>query len=213
MGVIYNNNVEESRIYQAYGLTVYGKINSYEWTIYNYRRENALITIRIVDENGNDIFSVYMGNNCILQCRIDDTMDNFLWWIAEERPNNYTIEKQVYSSLCSGNCLFNNSIQQQKAKRKREEEEKKRIAEREKAAGEAKDNIKAYCDKNNLISYFTYEKVYLIRTHNEKAYQAIKTADYKRMESFIDFMEKHPENTDAYIVKCDTMENIIKYIA
>lgn len=212
MGIIYNNNVKESRIYQAYGLTVYGKINSYEWTIYNYRRENALITIRIIDESGNDIFSMYMGNNCILQCWIDDTMDNFLWWIAEEHPDSYTIEKQVYSSLCSSNCLFNNSIQQRKLKRRKEEEEKKRIAEREKAVKEAKDNIKAYCDKNNLISYFTYEKAYLIKTHNEKAYQAIKTADNKRMESFIDFMEKHPDNTDACIVKDWTIEEILNYM-
>lgn len=213
MGVIYNNNVEESKIYQAYGLTVYGKINSYEWTIYNYRRENALITIRIVDENGNDIFSMYMGNNCILQCRIDDTMDNFLWWIAEERPNNYTIEKQVYSSLCSNNCLFNNSIQQRKVKLRREEEEKKRIAEREKERQKTISNIESYCNKNGLLPYFTYEKTYLIKTHNEKAYQAIKTADNKRMESFIDFMEKHPDNVDACIIKCDAMENILDYIA
>lgn len=124
MGIIYNNNVKESKIYEAYGFTVYGKINEYEWSIYNYRRENALITIRIIDESGNDIFSMYMGNNCILQCRIDDTMDNFLWWIAEEHPDSYTIEKQVYSSLCSNNCLFNNSIQQRKVKRRREEERK-----------------------------------------------------------------------------------------
>lgn len=213
MGIIYNNNVEESKIYQAYGLTVYGKINSYEWSIYNYRRENALITIRVTDENGNDMFSMYMGNNCILQCRIDDTMDNFLWWIAEEHPDNYTIEKQVYSSLCSNNCLFNSRIIDRKAKRRKEEEEKKHIAEREKAVQEAKDNIKAYCDKNKLIPYFTSEKVYLIKTHNEKVYQTIKTSDYKRMESFIDFMEKHPENTDVYIVKCDTMENILDCIA
>lgn len=38
-------------------------------------------------------------------------------------------------------------------------------------------------------------------------------ANYKRMEIFIDFMEKHPENTDAYIVKCDTIENVLDYIA
>lgn len=213
MGIIFDNNIKETEIMTAYGLTVYGKINQYEWTIYNYTRENALVTFRIEDSIGNIIFSMNMGNNCILQSRINDTLDNFLWWISEEHPDSYTIEKQVYSSLCSNNCLFNNSIQQRKLKRRKEEEEKKRIAEREKAAQEAKDNIKAYCDKNNLIFYFTYEKAYLIKTHNEKAYQAIKTADNKRMESFIDFMEKHPDNADAYIVKCDTMENILDYIA
>lgn len=213
MGIIYNSNVEESKIYQAYGLTVYGKINSYEWTIFNYKRENALITIRITDKSGNDIFSMYMGNNCILQCRIDDTMDNFLWWISEEHPDNYTIERQIYKSLCSNDCLFNHNIQQRKVKQRREEEEKRRIAEREKSEQETKDKIKSYCSKKGLIAYFTYKKAYLIKTHNKKAYQAIETADNKQMELYIDFMKKYPDNTDAHIVKDGTMEEILNYIA
>ncbi len=95
MGIIYNNNVEETKIYEAYGLTVYGKINRYVWNIYGNKEENALITIRIADAEGKNIFSMYMGNNCILQSRIDDTMDNFLWWIAEEKPDAYTMERQI----------------------------------------------------------------------------------------------------------------------
>ena len=77
MGLILNNNVEESKIYSAYGLTVYGKINRYIWTMDNNKEEKALITIRIIDAEGNDIFSMNMGNNVILQSRIDDIKDNF----------------------------------------------------------------------------------------------------------------------------------------
>ena len=82
MGLILNNNVEESKIMTAYGLTVYGKINRYIWTISDKAEENALINIRITDAEGNNIFDMNMGNNVILQSRIDDTMDNFLYWIA-----------------------------------------------------------------------------------------------------------------------------------
>ena len=57
MGLILNNNVEESKIYSAYGLTVYGKVNRYVWTIDNNREENALTTIRVVDAGG----SYYIG--------------------------------------------------------------------------------------------------------------------------------------------------------
>ena len=212
MGIIYNNNVEESKIYQAYGLTVYGKINRFEWTAYN-ETENALINIRITDANGNDVVSMYMGNNCILQRQIDDTLDNFLWWIAEEHPDSYTIEKQVYKSLCASDNFFNYKIRQRKDRQKKEEEEQKRFIEREKAQNAAIDSIKAYCKKNGLIPYFTYDEVYLIKTHNDKAYNAISTADNKRMENIIDFMQKHPDNVDGYIIKCDTMQNILRYIS
>ena len=47
MGLILNNNVEETKIMQAYGLTVYGKINRYVWALEGNREEKALIDIRI----------------------------------------------------------------------------------------------------------------------------------------------------------------------
>ena len=131
MGLILNNNVEESKIMSAYDLTVYGKINRYVWTISDRAEENALITIRITDAEGNDIFNMNMGNNVILQSRIDDTMDNFLYWIAKNQPEAYDIEKQVFKSLCASNCLFNHSIRQKKQAEKRKEEEAQRIAERQ----------------------------------------------------------------------------------
>lgn len=118
MGLIYNGNVQEAKIYQAYGLTVYGKINRYEGITYN---GNALISIRILDENGSDIFSIYLGNNFILQHCIDDTLDNFLWWMVEDHPNSYVIEQQIFKSLCASDSLFNYKIRQRKERQKREQ--------------------------------------------------------------------------------------------
>lgn len=99
-------------------MTVYGKVNRYVWTIRGGEDENALITFRITDVNGNNIFSMNMGNNCIFQSRINDTLDNFLWWIVEDHPDKSTIEKQVLNSLCASNSIFNYSIENRKIKKK-----------------------------------------------------------------------------------------------
>ena len=213
MGLILNNNVEESKIMTAYGLTVYGKINRYIWTISDRAEENALITIRIADAEGNDIFSMNMGNNVILQSRIDDTMDNFLYWIAKDQPDAYDIEKQVFKSLCQSDSLFNHLIRQKKDKQRKADAERQRMEEAQKKERAAVDSINDYSDENGLIPVFTYEKVYLIKALTETAGNVIKTADNKYMEGLLQFMESHPDNIDARIIKSGTMEEILQYIA
>ena len=213
MGLILNNNVEETKIMSAYGLTLYGKINRYIWTISDRAEENALITIRIIDAEGNDIFSMNMGNNVILQSRIDDTMDNFLYWIAKDHPDKYDIEKQVFKSLCASNCLFNHSIRQRKQNEKRKEEETQRIAERQAMEEKQIATITDYCNRKGLFFYQDYSEFYLLKAHTETALNMITTADKKQMDYIIDFAQKHPDNKDVAIVKHDTMENILKYIA
>ncbi len=213
MGIIYNENVQESKIYQAYGLTVYGKINRYVWATRENQEENALTAIRIVDASGNDILFMHLGNNVILQSIIDSTIDNFLYWILEDKPDAYTIKKQVYRSLCASDCLFNHRIRQRKERQKREDEEKQRILERKKAEDAAIEKVKAYCNKNGFIPYFTYDGVYIIKVYNENACGILKSADNERMKSIINFMKEYPNNKDGYIVKYDTLENILLFIA
>ena len=212
MGLILNNNVEESKIYSAYGLTVYGKINRYIWTMDNNKEEKALITIRIIDAEGNDIFSMNMGNNVILQSRIDDTMDNFLYWIAKDQPDTYDIEKQIFKSLCASNCLFNHSIRQRKQNEKRKEEEAQRIAERQAMEEKQIATITDYCKSKGLFFYQDYTECYLLKVLTETASNMLKTADKKQMDYIIDFAQKHPDNKDISIVKHDTIENILNYI-
>ena len=213
MGLILNNNVEESKIMSAYGLTAYGKINRYVWTISDRAEENALITIRIIDAEGNDIFSMQMGNRCIFQCRIDDTMDNFLYWIATEKPDTYSIEKQVYKSLCQSDGLFNHLIRQKKDRQRKADAERQRMEEAQKKERASIDSINDYSNENGLIPAFTYEKVYLIKALTETAGNVIKTADNKHMEGLLQFIKSHPDNTDAKIIKSGTMEEILQYIA
>lgn len=212
MGIIFDNNVKETKIYQAYGLTVYGKINRYESTFRN-ETESALITIRITDENGNNIFAMYMGNNCIFQSCIDNTLDNFLWWIVEDKPDNYSIEKQVYKSLCASDSLFNHEIQNCKMRKRREEKEQARITELKAQEETDKLRVQLYCAQNGYYPYFAYNHVYIIKLHNEKAEDILKAANNKQMESLIEFMQIHPENKDAHIVQDGNMEEILQYIA
>ena len=214
MGLILNNNVEESKIYSAYGLTVYGKVNRYVWTIDNNREENALTTIRIVDATGNDVFSMYMGNRCIFQCRIDDTMDNFLYWIAKDQPDAYTIENQVFKSLCQADSLFNHSIFNRKQKEKRRAEETQRIAERQAMEEKQIAIITDYCKSKGLFFYISYGEVIILKaTNNHDRYiLAEAQKDDDKMLMVIDFIEKYPDNNGIKIVKQDTIENIINYI-
>lgn len=214
MGLILNNNVEETKIMIVYGLTVYGKINRYVWTLEGNREEKALINIIIVSDADNELlFSMQMGNRCIFQCRIDDTMDNFLYWIATEKPDAYSIEKQVYKSLCQSDSLFNHLIRQKKDRQRKADAERQRMEEAQKKERAAVDSINDYSNENGLIPAFTYEKIYLIKALTEKAQNVIKTADNKHMEGLLQFMESHPDNTDAMIIKSGTMEEILQYIA
>lgn len=214
MGLILNNNVEETKIMSAYGLTVYGKVNRYVWTLEGNKEENALINIIIVSDADNELlFSMQMGNRCILQCRIDDTMDNFLYWIATEKPDTYAIEKQVYKSLCQSDSLFNHLIRQKKDRQKKADAERQRMEEAQKAERAAVDSITDYSNENGLILAFTYEKVYLIKALTETARNVLKMADNERMEGLLQFMESHPDNTDAKIITSGNMEEILQYIA
>lgn len=57
MGIIYNVNVEEKELYSAYGMTVYGKENDYDWSIYqDSTRKKCYISLRI--NNGERILLI-----------------------------------------------------------------------------------------------------------------------------------------------------------
>lgn len=214
MGIIYNGNVEESKIYQAYGLTVYGKVNRYIWTIHNGKEEDALITIRIVDAEEKDIFFMYMGNRCIFQSRIDDTIDNFLYWIAKDQPDTYTIENQIYKSLCQSDSIFNHSISNRKQKEKRKTEEEQRIAERQAEEKRQLDSIKEYCDSKGLFFYQDYTDIYLLKATNNNDRNLLAEAQKNddKMQMVINFIRKYPDYNGIKVVKNDTMENILNYI-
>ena len=212
MGIIYDGNVEEKKLYKAYGLTVYGKINRYVWTIHNGKEDECIITLRIANNDGNNLLDMYLGNNCIMYDTFDRTIDNFLYWINTENPDTEQIKKQVFESLCKSDCWFNDRIRTRKFNAEREEENRKRIEEQKKKEQAALDKIKEYCRKKDLIFYYDGWKVYLIKALNSRAANLIVTAIMQRqteqMESNIWFAEEYPENTDLRIIQSGEIKDI-----
>ena len=212
MGIIYDGDVEEKKLYKAYGLTVYGKINRYVWTIHNDKKDECIITLRIADNAGNNILDMYLGNVCIMYDTFDSTVDNFLYWINTESPDAEQIKKQVYQSLCQSDCWFNHRIQTRKFNAKREEEERKRIEEQKRKEQDALDKIKEYCRKKDLIFYYDGWKVYILKALDmqgrELVNQAIEEKNHDYMESYIQFAKKYPDNKDLRIIQSGEIQEI-----
>lgn len=212
MGIIYDGNVEEKKLYTAYGLTVYGKINRYVWTIHDGKEDECIITLRITDNDGNNILDMYLGNNCSMYDTFDRTIDNFLYWISTENPDVEQIKKQVYQSLCQSDCWFNHRIANQKFKERQQEETRRKVEERQKKEQAVLDKIKKYCREKDLIFYYDGWKVYLLKPSCDAAKslinQAIGERNYTDMEKYIQFVEKYPENRDLHIIQSGEIKEI-----
>ena len=212
MGIIYDGNVEEKKLYKAYGLTVYGKINRYVWTIHNGKEDECIIALRIANNDGNNLLDMYLGNNCIMYDTFDRTIDNFLYWINTENPDTEQIKKQVFESLCKSDCWFNDRIRTRKFNAEREEEKRKRIEEQKKKEQAALDKIKEYCQKKDLIFYYDGWTVHLLKALDAKGRelinQAIEERNHDYMESYIQFAKKYPDNKDLRIIQSGTIQEI-----
>lgn len=216
MGIIYNGNVEEKELYSAYGMTVYGKENDYDWTIYPDRpREKCYISLRI--NNGtNDIINITLGNRCIFKENFDRTIDNFLYWIDKDMPFDDAIENAVFKSLTCVDSIFNHLIEQRKYRERQEEEQRKRIEEREKKERVAVVEIIDYCMKHGFFSYEKYGEIIIVKPLHDKAKKMVENAidqcNTERMEMYIDFAMKHSENNDLRIVASGTIEEVLEFV-
>lgn len=211
MGIIYNKNAEEKELYSAYGLTVYGKANRYD-SEFSPEVEFVYITLRIADEE-KTIIDEYMGNNCIFPSVFERTIDNFLYWIVNDKPDTYGLQNAIRKCLCSSNCLFNIQMENRKRRERKEAAEKARCETIRAEEQKRMDAIKQYCKKKNLLFKQYYDEVYLIKLLNEKARELIENADNKQFEGLRDFMNEHPDNKDAVIIKNGKLEDIVREIA
>lgn len=216
MGIIYNRNVEEKELYSAYGLTVYGKENDYDWAIYPDRpREKCYISLRINDGT-NDIINLTLGNRCIFKENFDRTIDNFLYWIKNDIPSDYIIENAVFKSLTCTDSIFNHHIEQRKYRERQEEDLRKRVEEREKKERAAIVEIIDYCMKHGYFSYEKYGEILVVKPLHDKAKKMVKDVidqcNTERMEMYIDFAMKHSENNDLRIVASGTIEEVLEFV-
>lgn len=216
MGIIYNGNVKEKELYSAYGLTVYGKENDYDWIIYPDRpREKCYISLRINDGT-NDIINLPLGNRCIFKENFNRTIDNFLYWIDKDFPSNYAIENAVFKSLTCTDSIFNHHIEQRKYRERQEEELQKQIKEREKKERATVVEIIDYCTKHGFFSYERYGEIIILKPLHDKAIEMVKNAidqcNTERMEMYIDFAMKHSENNDLRIVASGTIDEVLEFV-
>ena len=216
MGIIYNSNAPEKELYSAYGMTVYGKENDYDWTIYPDRpREKCYISLRINDGT-NDIINLPLGNRCIFKENFNRTIDNFLYWIDKDFPSNYAIENAVFKSLTCTDSIFNHHIEQRKYRERQEEELQKQIKEREKKERAAVVEIIDYCTKHGFFSDEKYGEIIILKPLHDKAREMVKNAidqcDTERMEMYIDFAMKHSENNDLRIVSSGTIDEVLEFV-
>lgn len=216
MSIIYNSNVEEKELYSAYGLTVYGKENDYDWTIYPDRpSEKCYISLRINDGK-NDIINMTLGNRCIFKENFDRTIDNFLYWIKNDVPSDHIIENAVFKSLTCADSIFNHLIEQRKYRERQDEELRKRAEEREKKERAAVVEIIDYCTKHGFFSYEKYGEIVIVKPLNDKVKEAVKNTikqcNTGRMEMYIDFAVKHPDNKDLRIVASGTIEEVLDFV-
>lgn len=94
MGLLYLKN-EEKQLYSAYGLTIYGRQDRYEWTIYNNKPDENVYTSLRIERNGEKIYNRNLGNRCIFEENFNRTIDNFLWWIDKDNPDACDIDNAV----------------------------------------------------------------------------------------------------------------------
>lgn len=216
MGIIYNSNVEEKELYSAYGMTVYGKENDYDWTIYPDKpREKCYISLRINDGK-NDIINMILGNRCVFKENFERTIDNFLYWIKNDIPSDYIIENAVFKSLTCADSIFNHLIEQRKYRERQEEQLRKRAEEREKKERAAVVEIIDYCTNHGFFSYEKCGEIIIVKPLHDKAKEMVKNAinqcNTERMEMYIDFAIKHSENNDLRIVASGTIEEVLDFV-
>ena len=220
--IIDNKEAKQELLYTAYGFTVYGKLATYEWTYDGSgRTEKCLTTISINDADNKELCNKYLGNNCIFKNVFDKHIDNILWYLNHEKVDSWTINHDIIQKVLIENIsLFSHRVEQQKQKEKQEAENKKRYAEIEAIENKKKEAIQNYCDKKKLYCKFIYNNLYVfkIKKDVEKVTELLNNADSNRMESYVDYATKHPNNelTVVYIAEykeLDKMFNELKEIA
>ena len=214
MGIIYDKNVEEKELYSAYGMTVYGKENRYD-SVISPEVKSVYITLRISNGEEN-LADVYLGNRCVFPSVFDLTIDDFLYWIREEKPVSYQLEDAVFKYLCNNDSLFRTRIEDMKRREGEKKEEEERTEKYKAEMQKKKEFIEKKCKENNWMlyihDYYPYCDVYIFNPLNDGARElvsyAIRSQYIDRLEFYVKFVEEHPENKDLKVVHYGNIEGV-----
>ena len=211
MSIIYNPDVAEEKIYSAYGLNAFGKINRYIWTLYNNKEENVLITFAIKDESNHTLFYMNMGNNFITESTFNLTIDNFLYWFKKHNPDKLLTEEMVYDVLCGYNSLFNYKIENEKFKERQKEAEKIRRADEKLMYEKKRAAIKKYCNDNNYYMISCNGKILIVKSVKKDKYREYLEEyidNEEQIQYLLSFIQKYPNEHTLKIIMDGNIDEI-----
>lgn len=122
----YNSDLRETKIYEAYGYTVYVKINKYQSSIDGFTND-CYTSIKIINSEGNEIINCSFSNQAIDKNVFTKTIDLFLFWISTNKPSQQEIINQIHKSLLAYNGLFITRMSSTKYKKRQENASFKKI--------------------------------------------------------------------------------------
>lgn len=221
MGLVYSfSETKEEKLYEAYGMAAYGNVNRYEWSIYPDRPDEEVYTSIRIEKDGEDIVNEMLGNRCIFKEVFERTIDNFLWWLDQDKPDPYDVEKMIFKSLCENNSLFNYRIESRKQKMFEKYRENERAEKRKIQMKELFHQLQSICDKKKWLIYrhgdYPYCDCYIFKAKNKLAKEyvsyTIAENNYQKIKIFTDFAKEHPDNTDIESIASGYIEDVINML-
>ena len=207
--IIDNKNAQKETLYTAYGYTVAGIKALYRWTYDgSNREEDCLTSLYITDAEGKEIYNHHGFNNPVFYSCFNKNIDCFLWWIATDQPDAYTLEKTFHDVFIKNSCFFSHRITQRKQKEKREEAERQRVAERQ----ETENAIVLYCKENGLKLYRNYFNLYIMDFSDDKIEALFNNADARQLENYINFIMENGTEGAKILYHADLYNADIKAV-
>ena len=219
MGLVYSfKETEEAKLYEAYGMVVYGNVNKYTWTIYPDRPDEEVYTSIRIEKDGEDIVNEKLGNRCISKEVFEKTIDNLLWWLDQDKPDPYDVEKIIFKSLCENSSLFNYRIESRNQKMLEKYRENERAEKRKIQMKELFHRLHTICDKKKWLLYQhgEYSECFIFKAKNKRAKEhildTIAADKSNRIKSFADFAKEHPDNTDVELIASGYIEDVVNML-
>ena len=200
---------KKETLYTAYGYIVEGIKAIYRWTYDGSGREEACLTsLYVTDADGKKVYTHHAFHNPIFMKHFDKNIDCFLWWVANDTPDIYNIEKTFHDVFIKNSCSFSYIINRRIQKEKQEKLERQRVAERR----ETENAIVSYCKENNLKLYKAFSKLYIMEFSDDKTEALFNNADARQLENYVNFIMENGTKEAKIIFSADTYNADIKAV-
>ena len=217
MGIIYDKEAKEKKLYKAYDMTVYGKEMTYNWSIYPDKPDELCVTSLRITKGNEDVFKTELGNNCIFKDNFDRTIDNFLYYIEKDKPDTFNIEQTMFKTLAQSNSIFNHRMEQRKKAEQKVTDEQERMRKIDEEYQNKIDYIKRKASQHGWLAYINkiFDKCVIFKAKRklgkEFLEEHIAKDGEKEMERIVEFINNYPENPDASIIFKGSIDRAVEY--